>query len=146
MLKHRNIIILFLALFLASCTGNVVEEVVENHPDGTPKLVRYYEQDGNIRDLVREIQYYPNHQKFYEGEFKNNKKHGDWKVWYQNGNVWSEGSYKEGLDEGDRTGYYEDGKVHFKGQYSKGKMTGTWSFYDESGKLVKEIDYDKQQQ
>lgn len=142
-MKFRNILLICISLMLFSCNGTVVEEVVESHPDGTPKLVKYYHEDGNVRDLVKEMQYYPNHNKFYEGEFKNNKKDGSWKVWYPNGNLWSEGFYLEGLDDGKRTAYYENGKVHFEGQYLKGEMKGLWKFYDESGNKINEVDYDK---
>ncbi len=142
-MKIRNILLIFVSLFLFSCTGDLVEEVVETHPDGTPKLVKYYQQDGNVRELVKEIQFYPNRSKFYEGDFKDNKKDGSWKVWYQNGNLWSEGFYDKGLDDGKRTAYYENGKVHFEGQYAKGEMVGVWKFYDEAGKMLNEIDYDK---
>lgn len=142
-MKAKFFVLLLSALMLASCGGKTVEEIVETHPDGSPKLVRVYLEKGNVRELVKETQYYPNHQKFYEGEFKDNKKDGDWTVWYDNGNVWSEGSYEKGLDEGKRQGYYESGVIHFSGQYKKGKMTGTWTFYDEKGTVVKEVDYDK---
>jgi antitoxin component YwqK of YwqJK toxin-antitoxin module len=141
-MKKPHFLLILLSLFLFACTGSLVEEVVETLPDGTPKLVKYYKEDGGVRDLVKEIQYYPNHNKFYEGEFKDNKKDGKWKVWYENGNLWSEGSYKAGLDEGKRTAYFENGKVHFEGQYTAGEMTGRWVFYDETGKKVNEIDYD----
>lgn len=137
-------LVLFLSAFLfISCGGKTVEEIVETHPDGSPKLVKVYHENGNVRDLTKETQYYPNHKKFYEGEFKDNKKDGDWTVWYDNGNVWSEGHYEKGLDEGKRQGYYETGVVHFSGQYKKGKMVGTWKFFDEQGKLVNTMDYDK---
>jgi antitoxin component YwqK of YwqJK toxin-antitoxin module len=131
------------ALLLISCNGKTVEEIQEKYPDGAPKLVRYYNDDGKVKELIKEIQYYPDHNKFYEGEYKDNKKDGYWTVWYQNGKIWSEGSYSKGLDDGKRTGYYDTGQKHFEGNYDKGKMVGLWQFWDEKGKIVNEIDYDK---
>jgi antitoxin component YwqK of YwqJK toxin-antitoxin module len=142
-MKKLIFLLIFPLLFFVSCQSKLTEEIIEKHPDGTPKLVRYYSIDGQVKELAKEIQYYPNHNKFYEGEFKNNRKNGSWTVWYQNGNIWSEGFYDNGLDDGKRTGYYETGKKHFEGRYKKGKMTGTWKFWDEKGVLANEIDYDK---
>lgn len=141
----KNIIFLLMIPFvmLAACNGKTVEEIAEKFPDGTPKTVRYYKVHGEVRDLVKEIQYYPDHQKFYEGEYKDNKKDGKWVVWYKNGNIWSEGYYKNGLDHGKRTAYHENGEKHFTGKYREGKMVGTWRFYDDTGELVKEEDYSK---
>lgn len=131
-------------VLLCSCNGKTVEEVTESFPDGTPKTVRFYQVDGDVKDLVKEVQYYPDHKLFYEGEFKDNKKDGKWTVYYKNGNKWSEGYYKKGLDDGQRTAFHENGEKNFEGRYKDGKMVGTWRFYDETGKQVKEIDYDKE--
>ena len=135
--------IFFVSLILAGCKGEAVEEIVERFPDGSEKLVRYYIEDGQVRELTKEIKYYPNHKKYYEGEFRDNHKDGKWTVWYENGNVWSEGFFKKGMDDGLRTGYHENGKKHFQGNYREGKMVGKWVFWDEGGKQVQEVDYDK---
>lgn len=137
----KYIILLFSIIFLVSCNTKVVEVVEEYYPDSTPKLVRYYKDDGKSRELIKEAKYYPNHNKFYEGEYENNKKHGKWFAWYENGNIWSEGSFNEGKDEGQRTVYYENGSKHYQGEYSDGKMVGVWKFWDEQGKLVEKKEY-----
>jgi len=142
-MKLKTIFLFLSTLLIFSCGVKNVEEISETHPDGSPKLIKVYQVKGDVKELVKETQYYPNHNKFYEGAFKENKKDGDWTVWYENGNVWSEGSYDKGLDDGKRQAYYENGVTHFTGQYKKGKMTGTWKFYDEKGNLTNEIDYDK---
>jgi antitoxin component YwqK of YwqJK toxin-antitoxin module len=142
-MKDLALLLCFPILLFVSCKGKTVEEIAEKYPDGTPKIVRYYNEDAQIREMTKEIRYYPNHNKFYEGEFKSNRKEGKWIVWYQNGSIWSEGFYTKGLDDGLRTGYYESGKKHFEGKYDNGKMVGTWKFWDEKGALAREIDYDK---
>jgi antitoxin component YwqK of YwqJK toxin-antitoxin module len=128
-------------LFFIGCKGTLTEELTEKYPDGTPKVVHYYNDNGKVKEMVREVQYYPNHNKFYDGEFKDNRKDGKWIVWYQNGSTWSEGFFSKGLDDGKRTGYYENGKKHFEGTYKEGKMLGKWTFWNELGIVVKEIDY-----
>lgn len=137
----KKITTILILLLLISCSGKTVEDIQEVYPDGSPKLVKYYQENGSIRDLIREIQYYPNHKKYYEGEYKDNKKDGKWTVWYQSGSIWSEGSYSKGLDDGKRTGYYENGKKHFEGEYDAGKLVGVWKFWNESGEKLDDVDY-----
>jgi antitoxin component YwqK of YwqJK toxin-antitoxin module len=139
---RKLISLIFLSsLFFMGCSEKPREEIVEKFPDGTPKIVHYYRDNGKIKEKVREIQYYPNHNKFYDGEFKNDLKDGHWTVWYDNGNIWSDGYFIKGKDDGKRTGYYEDGKKHFEGKYDNGKLIGKWQFWDEKGVMVKDTIY-----
>jgi antitoxin component YwqK of YwqJK toxin-antitoxin module len=138
-----KLLLLIPAIFLLSCNGEVVEEVVESYPDGSPRLVHFYEVKGGVKEKVKEVQYHPDRTLFVEGEYKNNKRHGNWVVYYPNGNKWSEGSFNNGLNDGRRTTYHENGNVHTDGYYENGNMIGVWKFYSEDGKLVNQIDYDK---
>ncbi|MEI6764300.1 MAG: hypothetical protein WCM76_01590 [Bacteroidota bacterium] len=140
----KNKLIILLSLFLFSCVSTKTEEVVEqSYPDGSPKIVKVYADNGTTRVLIKETNYYANHAKYMEGGYLNDKRDGLWISWYQNGNKWSEGNFKNGLDDGKRTGWYENGKKHFDGTYKDGKKIGMWKFYDENGLLLKEVDYDK---
>jgi antitoxin component YwqK of YwqJK toxin-antitoxin module len=142
-MKRNVFAVLLPMLLLLACKPALVEEVTESYPDGSPRVVRYYEEHDGIRDLVQEKAFYPDHKLMYEGAFKDNRKHGKWTVYYKNGNRWSVGYFKDGLDDGKRTTYHENGKKNFEGKYNKGEMVGKWRFYDENGKLIKEIDYTK---
>ncbi len=128
---------------LFGCKSKIVEETVESYADGSAKVVRSYKEDGREKTLVKECLYYPNHQKYMEGGYKDGKRDGQWKSWNQNGNLWSEGTFKDGLDEGLRTIYHENGKKFIEGYYTAGKKTGTWKFYDENGNFMKEESYNK---
>jgi antitoxin component YwqK of YwqJK toxin-antitoxin module len=132
----------FLAFFLFSCSGKEKKVVEESYPDGTPKIEKYYKGDDADKELTKEIQYYPNKQVMMEGEYKDEKRDGDWVCYFQDGKKWSEGSFKDGLDEGKRTVYYENGQKRYEGEYSKGEEIGVWNFWDENGKLDKTVDYD----
>ncbi|NTW34287.1 MAG: hypothetical protein HGB12_16990 [Bacteroidetes bacterium] len=134
---------LILFIFLTSACNKAKKVVEETYPDGSPKIEKYYSTEGDKKEMVREVRYYPNHQTEMDGEYKNNKRNGDWVYYYQNGNKWSEGSFIDGLDEGIRSVYYENGKKRYEGYYSKGNQKGIWKFWDESGVLQKEVDYDK---
>lgn len=140
-MKIKILMLALLAFLCEGCTTKIVEDTIETYPDGSPKMVRYYKDDGDQRILFKETLYYSNHQKYMEGEYKNGKRHGKWTSWYQNGNTWSEGSFNNGVDDGVRTAYHENGKKHFEGKYKDGKKTGIWKFWDENGVQQKDQDY-----
>ena len=141
----KKIICLFIQLILILACNRVkkVKVVEEKFPDGSPKVERYFNGDSTNKEMVKEVRYYPNKKEQMEGEFKNERRDGNWVYYYENGNKWSEGSFLNGFDNGKRTTYFENGKVRYEGFYDKGKKVGTWKFWDESGKLKKTIDFDK---
>jgi len=130
------------SLFMISCSQKDEIKVVEDiYPNGQEKVVRYYAEEDNVRILIREISFYENGNKTYEGTFKNNVKHGNWKYWYENGSIWSEGEYENGIASGKKKVYYPNGSLYYTGIYKNGEQYGKWLFYNENGSLVKEIIY-----
>lgn len=142
-MKLKVFLYVFITCFLVACTTKIVEEVIESYPDGSPKVVRFYKDDGSSRVLFKETLFYSNHQKYMEGEYKNGKRNGKWTSWFENGSKWSEGNYKEGIDNGKHTVYFDNGKKYFEGNYKDGKKTGVWTFWDKDGKLINKEDYSK---
>lgn len=139
----RNIFIFcLLAQLLFSCNSNEKKVVEESYPDGTPKIEKYYKINDSDSEMVREIQYYDNEQIYIKGDYKNEKRDGDWISYYPNGKIWSEGTFENGLSEGKSTAYYENGEKSQEGYFSKGKATGIWKFWDKNGKLKETIDMD----
>lgn len=141
-MKFR-VFLFFTVVLYISCTTKVVEETIESYPDGSPKVVRFYKDDGRSKTLVKECMYYPNHKKYMEGAYKYGKRDGKWTSWFDNGNKWSEGYFKNGVDQGKRTVYHENGQKLYEGNYTDGKKTGIWKFYDDKGKFTKEENYGK---
>jgi antitoxin component YwqK of YwqJK toxin-antitoxin module len=141
----KKIICLFIPLTLVLACNQVkkFKVVEESFPDGSPKVEKYYKGDSTNKEMVKEVRYYPNKNEQLEGEYKDNKRDGNWVYYYENGNKWSEGSFVNGLDNGKRTVYFENGKVRYEGYYNNGKKVGIWKFWDEGGKLQKVIDFDK---
>ncbi|MCK9613238.1 MAG: hypothetical protein WC401_00095 [Bacteroidales bacterium] len=131
----------FLCLLLFACDSEIIKETVETYPDGSPKVIRYYKENGKERKLIKETLYYSNHQKYMEGGYKEGKRNGKWSSWHQNGNKWSEGNFVDGIDDGERTVYHENGEKYFQGTYKNGKKTGVWKFWDDKGELVKKENY-----
>ena len=50
-----------------------------------------------------------------EGEYKNGKKHGPWKLYYPNGQLKSEATFHEGLYTGYYCSYHDNGEKKFEG-------------------------------
>ena len=135
--------VVLLLFFLIACKENLTDVVDSWFEDGFPQKVLYYKVNNN-RDsiLVKSVEYHPNHNIFIEGGYKNGKREGEWKSWYDNGILWSVGNFNEGIQVGKTMTYYENGNLRYSGMYDKdGKRTGKWMFYDENNNLLETIEY-----
>ncbi len=145
MKKLSTILSAFLLLiFLFSCKEKLKKVVKETFPDGKPKKEQFFSTEGK-ENLVKEIEYHPNHKKKMEGGFTDNLRNGLWTAWFEDGKKWSEGYFKNGMNDSLRTVYHPNGKKYYEGSYKMDKRIGIWKFWDESGRLVKEMDFDKVQ-
>ena len=128
-------------LLMTSCNQPNVEK--ELFDDGSVKLEKTFENIDGKAQLVKEIAYHPNGQKYMEGAFKDELREGKWTSWYEDGTLWSEGDFKAGESQGVRNVYHPNGQLHYKGTFDNGERTGAWTYYDEVGNKTKEINYDK---
>lgn len=135
-------IMILVSLALASCTREPIAVVELTYDNGTPKLVRFYEKEGDTVP-IREIHYYADSAVRMEGNLKDGLRDGDWKYYYDNGNVWSTGHYVNGKENGRKAVYHENGQIYYEGMVKNGQRTGIWRFFDKTGKLLKEVDYNK---
>ncbi|MCD4773903.1 MAG: hypothetical protein K8R41_11030 [Bacteroidales bacterium] len=139
----RILVIIFSAILFVGCSPKIEKIIEETYPDGSPKLVKLYEINGDSKTMLKEISFYPNRQERYEGAYKEGKRHGDWIYFFENGNKWSKGSFDNGLRNGFGTTWHKNGNKYFEGSYNQGHRTGIWKFWDENGNFVKEINYDE---
>jgi antitoxin component YwqK of YwqJK toxin-antitoxin module len=137
------IALIFSALFLLSACKEKLTGVIDNwFEDGFPQKILYYKIQRRDSILVKSTEYHPNHAIFIEGGYKNGKREGEWKSWYDNGNLWSVGTFKEGVQVGKTMTYYENGNLRYSGSYDKNeKRIGEWKFYDEDNNLIETIKY-----
>lgn len=133
---------MFLVVLVAGCTSHRIELVEERFEDGSPKVVRIYDHEGDTLPSG-EIFYYPDGQLRMKGNFKDGKRQGKWSYWYPNGNLWSQGEYRNGEEHGLKTVWHENGQKYYEGYYKNGKRTGTWTFWNKDGSLIKEVNYDE---
>jgi hypothetical protein len=79
---------------------------------------------------------YLNGQLIYDGEYKNNKRHGKGKEYY-NGIIIYDGEYKNDKKHGKGKEFYENGELYFEGMYCFGEK-GKGNFYkNRENKLIK---------
>ena len=86
----------------------------------------------------------------HEGEYKDGKKHGPWKLYYPNGQLKSEATFHEGLYTGYYCSYHETGAKKFEGWYAPirgnsrdGRKEGEWLIRNRDGVLEERIVYDR---
>lgn len=137
----RTAILLTALFYLASCETALEEKIVSKYPSGIASKIELYAVTDSGKFLAKEIRFFPNGEKDSEGEIKNDKKHGEWKQWYNNGQVWIEEQYSEGIKNGAFTVYYPNGEKNYAGKYDYGVPAGTWTFWNENGEILKETSY-----
>jgi len=145
MKKVLNITLIILFAILASnCSHKPIEEITATHDDGSPKIVKYFDEGEKGRILVKEIHYYADGKKKLEGSYKNTQRDGLWTSWYANGNIWSQSEYTDGIENGLYVVYHENGSKYYEGHYKKGNRVGKWTFWDLGGKKST-LNYDKKE-
>ena len=139
---HKSGLLLVFIVLFSACSRTVVKK--ENYDDGKIKSEKTYKKINGKEQLIKEVQYHPNGNKYMEGNYTDELRDGHWVSWYSNGTVWSEGDFVKGESHGRRTVYFTNGSKYYEGNYNMGKRTGLWVFYDETGNKVKEVNYDKE--
>ncbi len=139
---QKIIILLVSVVFTLACNRDTIER--ETYDGGQVKQEKTYKSVNGEKELLKEVHYHKNGQKYIEGNYKDNKRDGYWVSWYDNGQLWSEGEFKDGLSNGKRTVFHKNGTLYYEGYFTMGERTGTWKFYNEAGELTSETNYDEQ--
>ena len=135
-------VILLVGVIIMSCKPELIEVVIDEHENGSPKTIKYFETDVKAEHLVKEVQFYANGTKKYSGEFADGKKDGKWTFWFEDGKVWSEGYFKENKRWGKAKVYHKTGNLYYSGTYTNGKKDGDWKFYNKEGALMNKATFD----
>ena len=143
-MMKKAILLLMIVGLMASCGNDgpkkvkldAGEKVTTSYANGTPQVVRTFEDEDGKLVAVYEKEYYEDGNLLKEGAVAENNRHGQWKTYYRNGNVKSDGSYVYGVSNDSIKGYYPDGTLKFTGVFENGQKTATWLYYDEKGNLV----------
>lgn len=71
---------------------------------------------------------------YINGSYRNNRLHGEYKIYYPNDAVSSVQYYRWGYHDSTYKHYHLNGKLAGEGQYRHGNKNGTWKTYYENGK------------
>jgi antitoxin component YwqK of YwqJK toxin-antitoxin module len=118
--------------------ASLVEKRVDSdkYADGKVRVEREIARYSDNRFVADGFyrEFFPNGEKFAEGQYKNGRQHGEWTYWYDNGQVCRKVTYREGQPDGSWDVHSADGAVIAKRSYKNGKRDGTWVVYDKTGK------------
>jgi len=92
-----------------------------------------FDGNGKIYYKYREISYY-------EGEFKDNKRHGYGKYYYKD-KLKYEGEFKNDEYDGKGKIYYKDGS-YYEGGFANGKKNGEGKIYDKTNHIIEEGEFE----
>ena len=70
-----------------------------------------------------------------EGEIVNNKKQGEWKVYYQNGNLKTIENFKNDTLNGSYISYHSNGKIRSRSVYKMGIQVDSVFMYHSNGRI-----------
>jgi antitoxin component YwqK of YwqJK toxin-antitoxin module len=118
--------------------ASLVEKRVDSdkYPDGKLRYERQiarYSDDHYVSDGFYH-EFYPNGEKFVEGQYKNGRQDGQWTYYHENGKVQRTVNFSGGQPDGNWEIFNAEGVVVAKRGYKAGKRDGTWVVFDESGK------------
>jgi antitoxin component YwqK of YwqJK toxin-antitoxin module len=112
------------------------ETVREQYEDGRVRLERevakfsdnHFEADGVYRE------FYPNGNKFVEGQYRRGRQEGEWTFWFDNGQLNRKATYSNGQPDGSWEVFRADGTLAAKRSFKNGLRHGEWIAYDDTGK------------
>jgi antitoxin component YwqK of YwqJK toxin-antitoxin module len=96
------------------------------------EIVRYSDNHFVADGFYRE--FYPNGEKFAEGQYDKGRQDGAWTYWFDNGKVNRKANYKDGQPDGNWEVYNAEGAIIAKRGFKNGRRDGTWVIYDATGK------------
>ncbi|NBC81834.1 MAG: hypothetical protein GVY19_00480 [Bacteroidetes bacterium] len=113
--------------------GKPVGKMTRYYDDGVKKAELTFLPDSNI---TKAILFYPNEEKAAEGNYINQKRHGEWRFFsYYDQTLKAIEHYNHGLKVGQSRSYYSSGQIAQELKWKEGKENGAWKQYFENGLL-----------
>ena len=135
----RHISLALLAFMLTSCEDSVVEKIAQTYKDGTPKVVNIFNNEETLKIGYRA--YHENGNISMEGDFLNDKKHGQWRSYFSNGSLWTVNNYDQGEFHGEYLMYNQNGTIRISGHYTQNIQSGKWTVTEPDGAVIREDDF-----
>lgn len=86
---------------------------------------------------------YADDQKVEEGPYKDSKKQGMWKAYFNNGRLKNELTFINNRANGYAKMYYENGNLAEEGMWKDNKWIGPYKYFHENGNIAKEWNHDE---
>ena len=134
---RKTLLIITALMLVVGCSESDAQQkiitVTETYKDGDVSKISYHKITGNKIELVKEINWYENGQKWFEETWKDGKPDGKWTYWYGNGQKREEGTYKDDKEDGLFTEWYENGQKIREVTYKNEKKDGLSTYWYENG-------------
>jgi antitoxin component YwqK of YwqJK toxin-antitoxin module len=110
----------------------------DKYEDGAIRLEREVRKmsDDSLVNHGAYIEYYPNGQKFAEGNYDNGVHDGTWTFWHDNGQICKTVTFNKGRADGTWEVFRADGTLQAKKSYKDAKREGQWVTYHDDGKTI----------
>jgi len=137
MLRHITklnptlIFLIFITIFVSSCSKSVLEITKTVGPDGELLLI----ESNNISDIENHKSYYKNGGLEYEAEIRNGVPDGISKYWSIEGHLLNISNYENGKLHGTSIRFFENEKIASKTEYFYGDIHGVSETFYENGKI-----------
>ena len=92
--------IITVLVVLSSCGEKLTEKVLSIHPTNTPSLIEYYKQVDSVEVLAKVTRFYFNGEKQEETFMNGKSKEGTRTLWYLSGDKQEESNYKDNVKHG----------------------------------------------
>jgi antitoxin component YwqK of YwqJK toxin-antitoxin module len=76
-----------------------------------------------------------------EREWRNRKKHGLWREYYENSTIKSESSFSHGIEHGAWAAWHSNGQKSFAATYNQGLRHGRLQRWNEQGELTEDSEW-----
>jgi hypothetical protein len=136
-----------LLALLASFAALLPQEIVEAHPDGSPKFrceARAGEDGAPVRH-GKATSWHPNGKVESEGRFEDGLASGKWEFRFESGRRKALGSYSRGLRAGTWKFFRDGGGIELEGKYVEGVRDGEWKRFDAKQQVIEVVEYRREQ-
>lgn len=117
-----------------------------HYKEGVYRITNAWDQQGTqtVKEgSGKYVSYHEDGESVYEtGEVKDGLLDGLWLTYFSDGTTKSiESRFKEGKREGPMKDYYESGNLYMEGEFTNGERNGKWIWYNEDGSVSSSVTY-----
>lgn len=124
--------------FLLSCSDATLEQVMESHPNGNPKIVHILDASGKLLAIHT---FHFNKIRESELPVEDGKIHGLARTWGSNGVLDETAEYEHGVRQGTTRRWYKERLLLSEVHFENGKMDGIFKQWHADGSLQKKGEY-----